>query len=128
MATITIPIPVVMEFTLDTEKIFKEVRHYNLINGKEVISQKLNISINRGHSNAQYTYSLKIWKGKKWSKQITGLFPTYDSDIFYGDTNNKTNLLLMRFSNNGSTIKAYYFKDFYTERITDFLKTFNKHY
>jgi hypothetical protein len=128
MATATIPVSDVMQFKLDTDKLFKEVKHYNLIDGKKTLSNKLNIGINRGFSNSNYTYSLKIWTGKKWSKQITGLFPTHDPDIFYGDTDNKTNFLLMRFVDNGNTLKAYYFKNFYTKRITDFLKIFKDNY
>lgn len=128
MATAKIPVPDVMQFELDTDKQFKEVRHYDLIDGKETLSKRLNIGINRGFSKALYTYSLKIRVDNKWSKQITGLFPTYDSNIFYGDIDNKTNFLVMRFTNNGNTVKAYYFTDFYTRRITDFLKIFKDNY
>jgi hypothetical protein len=128
MATATIPVPDVMQFKLDTDKQFKEVRHYNLVDGKETLSNKLNIGINRGFSKALYTYSVKIREGNKWSRQITGLFPTHDPDIFYGDTNNKKNLLLIRFIDNGTRIKAYYFTDYYTGRIADFLKIFKDNY
>lgn len=124
MATATIPAPDVMQFELDTEKIFKEVRHYYLIEGKKTLSNKINIGINRGFSKAKYTYSLKIRHINKWSKQITGLFPTHDPDLFYGDTKNKTNLLLMRFINNGETLKVYYFKGYYKKPIADFIKVF----
>jgi hypothetical protein len=128
MATITIPKPVVIEFEQDTEKIFKEVRHYNLIKGKSLFSQKLNISNNRGHSRAKYTYCLKIWKGKKWSKQLTGLFPTNYPNLFYGDTEGKKNFVIARFTKDGKRLRLYYFQNFYTRQITAFLKTFNKHY
>jgi hypothetical protein len=128
MATATIPVPDVMQFKLDTDKQFKEVRHYYLIDGKETLSNKLNIGINRGFSKAQYTYSVKKWTGKKWSNQITGLFSTNCRDLFYGDINNKQNLILMRFLDNEKRIKVYYFKNFYTKRITDFLKIFKDKY
>jgi hypothetical protein len=128
MATATIPVPDVMQFKLDTDKQFKEVRHYELIDGKETLSNKINIGINRGFSKALYTYSLKIRLGNKWSNQITGLFPTHDPDIFYGDTNGKKNLVLIRFFNDGKRLKAYYFTDYYTGRIADFLKIFKDNY
>lgn len=128
MATATIPIPVVMEFEQDTEKIFKEVRHYDLIKGKEIFSKKLNIGINRGFSKATYDYSLKIRLGNKWSKQVTGLFPTHDPDLYYGDTKNKSNLIIVRFMNNRKKLRLYYFENFYTRRLTDFLKIFKEHY
>ena len=128
MATATIPVPDVMQFKLDTDKQFKEVRHYDLIDGKETLSNKINIGINRGYSKALYTYSLKIRLGNKWSNQITGLFPTHDPDIFFGDTNGKKNLVLMRFLNDGQRLKVYYFRNFYTKRITDLLKSFKDSY
>ena len=123
----TIPTPVVMEFEQDTEKIFKEVRHYNLIAGKNLFSKKLNIGINRGFSKAKYDYSLKIRQGNKWSSQITGLFSTNDPELFYGDTMNKKNLLIARFTENGRKLRLYYFPNFHTRHITAFLKTFAKH-
>ena len=117
-----------MEFELDTDKNFKEVRHFNLIDGKDLFSEKLNISINRGFSKAKYTYSVKIWQEKKWSKQITGLYATDKPDTYYGDTINKTHLLLVKFIDNGTKIRLYHFENFYTRRIIDFLKEFKKHY
>ncbi len=128
MATVTIPIPMVMEFGQDTEKKFREVRHYDLIMGKDLFSEKLNIGINRGFSRATYDYSLKIREGNKWSKQITGLYPTHDPDIYYGDTMNKRNLVIFRFMDNGRKLRLYFFENFYTRRITDFLKTFRESY
>lgn len=124
----TIPIPVVMEFEQDTDKLYKEVRHYTLIKGKDLFSHKLNIGINRGFSKATYDYSLKIRQGNKWSKQITGLFPTYDPDIYYGDTKNKTNLIIVRFINDRRKLRLYFFQNFYTSRLTAFLNSFKKHY
>jgi hypothetical protein len=124
----TIPIPVVMDFEQDTDKIFKEVRHYDLIKGKDLFSEKLNIGVNRGFSKATYDYSLKIRRGNKWSNQITGLFPTYDPDIYYGDTKNKSNLIIARFMDNRKKLRLYFFENFYTRRMAAFLKTFKKHY
>lgn len=124
MATVTIPTPDVMRFKLDTGKIFKEVRHYNLIDGKETLSNKLNIGVNRGFSKAKYTYSVKTRQTNKWSKQITGLFPTHDIDLFYGDTINQRNLLLARFKDNGNDLVIYYFEDFYPNSLGGFLNNF----
>ena len=120
----TIRKPVVMVFEKDQAANFKEVLHFNLIEGERLLSQKLNLSINRKFSRAKYTYCLKIRKAGKWSKQITGLFPTHDPELYYGDINEKTNLVLFRFLDNGNKLKVYYFKKFYARRIRDFLKTF----
>ncbi len=121
MDAATIPVPNILRYTLDTNKLFKEVRHYNLIEGEEILSNKLNISINRGFSKAKYTYSVKKWLGIKWSKQITGLFPTHEPNIYFGDTCNRRNFLLMRFENNGTTLKVYYFKNYYPSNKTQLI-------
>lgn len=127
-ATIAVPVPIVMEFELDKTRLFKEVKHYNLVNGQELFSKKLNIGINRGFSKATYDYSLKVWRGNKWSGQITGLFPTYDSEIFYGDTNSKTNLVIVRFIDSQNKLRLYFFQNFYTRRLTEFLERFKEAY
>ncbi|SHK72185.1 hypothetical protein SAMN04488007_3665 [Maribacter aquivivus] len=120
----TIPTPEVMQFKLDTGKLFKEVRHYNLVDGKEILSNKLNIGINRGFSKAKYIYSVKIRQPNKWSKQITGLYATHDIDLFYGDTINQKNLLIARFKDNGNELVIYYFEDFYPKPLGGFLNNF----
>ncbi len=127
MSKATIPQPFVMEFKLDTGKVFKEVKHYHLIKGSNIFSEKVNISINRGYSRAYYTYSLKIWTGRKWSKQITGLFPTHHPDIFYGDTMNKKNLLLVRFFEDGKKLRFFFFKNYYTRELPTILKAIKNH-
>jgi len=128
MSTATIAKPIIMEFELDTSKNFKEVRHFNLIDGKDLFTEKLNISINRGFSKAKYTYSVKVWQGKKWSEQITGLYATEEKDIYYGDTINKTHLLLVKFIDNSTKLRLYHFENFYTRRIKEFLQIFKQHY
>lgn len=128
MTTATIPKAVEMVFEKDPMANYKEVRHFNLIQGEQLFSEKLNIGINRGFSKANYTYSLKIRIGNKWSKQITGLFPTSDACTFYGDTQNKKNLVLARFSRTGKRLRLFYFQNFYTRRMDDFLESFNDLY
>ena len=124
----TIPTPDVMQFNLDTGNLFKEVRHYNLAEGKETLSNKLNIGINRGFSKAIYKYSVKIRLANKWSKQITGLYSTHDQDLFYGDTINRKNLLLARFKDNGNQLEVCYFKDFCPTALQAFINKFNDKY
>lgn len=128
MATITVPQPIVMEFELNKSKNYITTRHFNLINDNELFSKKINISVNRSFSKALYTYYLKIWQGENWSKQLTGLFPTDDPDVFYRDTENKSHLLFVQFVKNGKILRLYHFKDFYTRRIREFLKVFKENY
>ncbi len=118
--------PSIIVFEKDKGANFKEVRHYNLITGDEVLSEKLNISINRGFSKAHYVYCLKIREGKKWSKQITGLYPTADLDVFYGDTQDKKNMVWFKFQDD--KLKVLFFPNFYTRRITDFLNFLKDNY
>jgi len=120
----TIPKPLILVFEKDQGANFKEVRHYNLIEGKHILSNKLNIGINRGFSKAKYTYSLKIRQKNKWSKQLTGLFPTHNIYWFYGNLNNKSSLLLGKFSSNGEKLTIYLFNSFYPFHLKHFIQTF----
>ncbi|WP_422858894.1 hypothetical protein ACOKFD_16305 [Flagellimonas sp. S174] len=123
-----VPVPEIMEYDLDTNRLYKEVKHFNLTDGPQLFSNRLNIGINRGFSRANYDYSLKIWQGNKWSSQITGLFPTHDPEIFYGDTRSKRNLVIVRFMNGQKKLRLYFFQNFYTRRLTEFLKVFKENY
>jgi len=122
METVNKIIPEIMYFELDTSKVFKEVKHFNLIKGGGKFSDKLNISTNRGFSNAKYSYSLKIRKGNKWSRQITGLFATYNSSLFFGDISNKTSLILVEFKEDGKRLRLLYFPRFYPKDLGEFLR------
>ncbi len=119
-----IPKAIIIDFEKDPTAKFKEVQHYNHVKGVKLFSERLNIAVNRGFSKATYTYSLKIRKNGKWSKQITGLYPTENPNFFYGDTMSKTNLILVQFCINNSKLRLFYFKNFYTIRVNDFLKNY----
>lgn len=122
----TIPKAVIIYFEKDETANFKEVEHYNLIKGSTLFSEKLNIGINRGISRAKYTYSLKIRQGNKWSKQITGLFPTIMEGVYFGDTNGKSNLVVVQFSDDGTKLRLHFFENFYTRHTTNFLNQYFK--
>ena len=124
--TATIPKAVIMDFEKDHAANFKEVRHFNLIKGSTLFSEKLNVAINRGFSRADYDYSLKMRKGKKWSNQITGLFPTKYKGVYFGDTKDKSNLVVFQFNNDSTKLRLHYFKNFYTRHTTDFLRWYFK--
>lgn len=124
MQAVTVPTPVVMEFHLSTT--YTTTRHYTLTQGCDLYTQQINLSINRGYSKALYTYSLRVRQNGKWSPQITGLFATQDPNIYYGDTENKKNLLIVRFFAHGTRLRLYHFSGFYTRRTTDFLKAFKE--
>ncbi len=113
--------PVIMEFFEISKGKYKEVRHYELIatkNGNPVLSEKVNISKDRKFSKSKASYWLKIREDNKWSKCLTGLFPTPKGMVYYGDTMNKTNLLLFKFSEMGHRLTVYFFPRFYTRDIT----------
>lgn len=128
MATIAIPVPIVMEFEQDNGVNFKEVKHYNLIQGKNLLTHKVNLSINRGFSRANYIYSLRIRQSNKWSKQITGLFSTEFPNVFHGDLNNKKHLLICHLLDNGQGLRFYLFRNYYPWHLNAFLTSFKKKY
>lgn len=106
---------------------YKEVKHYLIVevsNGNRQLPEIANISENRNFSKAK---NVDYWlKGKntnqnKFSKPITGLKPTGQPLIYYGDIPTKKDgrfkpkdLLIFRFSTNAETLTIDLYQDFYT--------------
>lgn len=125
MATI-IPLPVVMEFTLDKNKNLLSTRHYNLTKGQELFSANLNISEDRKCAKSSPKFWLKIRKQKKWSSCITGLFLTSFDDWYFGDTDNKKNQVIFHFEHD--KLRLFFFTNFYTRRIDELINTIKRKY
>ncbi len=126
MATTTIPNPLMMGFELDISKTFVSTRHYRHVKGKDLFSEKLNISKDRMCAKSSPTYWLKTWNGKKWSNWITGLFPTHYEGWFYGDTDRKKNQVIFHFE--GAKLELFYFEKFYTSRVNELVKLLQSEY
>lgn len=106
---------------------YKEVKHYLIVevsNGKRQLPEIANISENRNFSkarNVNYWLKGKDTNQKKFSRPITGLKPTGQPLIYYGDIPTKKNgrftpkhLLIFRFSTNSETLTIDLYRDFYT--------------
>lgn len=123
MATHT-PTPIVCKFLEINKGKHRTVRHYEPTIGKTekgIFSNLINLSNNRAFAKSMPQYWVKCKEGKKWSSPITGLFTTNVENIYKGDINHKTNLLLMRFSEDGSTIIAYLYLNYFTRDISALL-------
>lgn len=99
---------------------FKTTKHYliNESNGKILLSEKLNISLNRGFAKSSPNYWLSVWRNK-WTK-LTGLFYNSKYDFYIGDkghNNKKEDLIIVKFLDYQSTVIVYYFKDYYTNDL-----------
>lgn len=125
MATNNIPTPVVHTYKEINIGKYKTTQHFEVVevkNGQNYISEKLNISINRNCALSMPVYWLKAHNGKKWvTPFLTGLFKTKNPNIYYGDINKRTHLLLFVFSNNRQTLKIYFFKNYYTKDINQLM-------
>ena len=129
MATQNIPQPITHVFKEISIGKYKSTKHYELVeveNNNSYLSKKLNLSKNRNFALSMPDYWLKIRKGKKWSKYITGLFKTSIRNLYKGDHNKRQNLIIFKFSDDSTTVTVYYFKNYYTKDLSKVLPFINE--
>ncbi|MEO2062758.1 MAG: hypothetical protein ABGW97_07250 [Christiangramia sp.] len=100
---------------------YATVRHYELAlttNGNSLLSDKINIQKDRNFAKSMPDYWLKIRKGNKWTRPITGLFKTEKKNLFYGDRFKKRDMILVKFSEIHDEVTIYIFQNFYTRHIS----------
>ena len=116
----TIPTPTVHDFIEINPGKYASVKHYELqevSNGTSLLADQINISKDRKFAKSCPDYWLKIREGKKWSKPVTGLFKTRQINTFRGDSHFKKHLIILKFSDNESRVKIYYFENFFTKDL-----------
>lgn len=116
----TTPTPTVYSYTELNPGKYATVKHYELQKentGKPILSNLINIGQNRKFARSNPDYWLRIRKGKKWSKPITGLFPTSKEQIYFGDIQYKKHLILVHFQEQENKIEVYIFWNFYTPNL-----------
>lgn len=93
---------------------------YNSVNSSntQLLTETLRIELYRGKSNAKgiETY-LRLRTSTNWQtcEMVTGLRPTKNRNVFYGDrkVNGKRNLLVFEYLNNGKALKIDVYRAFY---------------
>ena len=109
--------------------IFKEikyatVKHYELAdvkNGESLLESTVQIANNRAFAKSKPMYWFTHRKNNKWvTLRLTGLFVTDKPNVFNGDIDNKTNLVLFVVND---TLKVDYYKDYFTYNIKPILIT-----
>ena len=108
--------PVIMEYYEISKGKYNGVKHFELTgtkNGNSVLSNKVNISKDRQFSKSKAKY-----------KCLTGLFPTSNGMVYFGDTERKKNLLVFIFSKSGERLTIYFYSNFYPNDIHEFIKRF----
>lgn len=119
-----IPKPIIHVFTEFNQGKYLTTKHYKLdhcINGKTLLSDEVNISKDRSFAKSTPSYWLKIRNGKKWSKNITGLFKINARMMYRGDHQFRKHLLLFHFSDNAEVLMIYFYQDYYTNDLTNVL-------
>lgn len=99
---------------------FKTTTHYCLISEhfKNQISDKINISENRGFANSKPVFWCQERKNNKWiTPRLTGLFPTFKKDVYWGCRGRYNDLILFVFKNNGELMIIYYFENYFTRNL-----------
>jgi len=123
-----IPKPIVHIYKEVNKGKYKSVRHFELvevINGQPQLSTLINISKNQNCALSMPVYWLKVKQGKNWSKCITGLFKTDFKNIYKGDVNKRTHLLVFKFDDEVDTLTVFYFKNYYTNDLSKVLPLIN---
>lgn len=109
---------------------FGSVKHFELIevsNGNSFLSNLINISKDRGFSKAKPAFWLKVRVGNKWGKpEFTGLFKTNRKNIYRGDIDNRTHLVLFKFSDDKSTLIIAIYRYYFTTDLSHLLPIFDK--
>ena len=121
--------PITHIFLEINEGKYKSVKHYELIeviNGTSQLTEQINISKDRNCAQSTPEYWLKVRNGNNWSNCITGLFKTGYNYIYKGDLQRKKHLIVIEFSNDAKTLKAYVFKDYYTTDLSNVLSFINE--
>jgi len=105
------------------------VKHYELkevINGKSLLSNSINISKDRQFSRANPDYWLKKRIGNKWSGYITGLFKTTYKNIYKGDIDNKKHLVIFKFSDDESIVTIAIYQHYFSNDLNHLFTIFDK--
>ena len=97
---------------------FKTTNHYQIVevsNGTQILSDLLNINLDRQFAKSSPKYWLSTREGNKWQR-LTGLFKTSYSPVYKGDkgqNNVKQDLIICHLADDKSSLIIYYFKDYY---------------
>ena len=125
-----IPKPITHIYKEINEGKFKTTKHYELVevNSKnQILSNLINVVVDRGFAKSAPHFWLKIRCGKRW-ENFTGLFKTSTPGIYFADkgiNNRKEDLLIVKLSNYERDMTVYYFKDYYTANLSEVLKLIN---
>ena len=127
---------------VETSDKYKEVKHFTrfCIRGNEAntrIKECANISLQRHFNKSQGVYfwykgaSINNGKRGKWSDPITGLYPTNNSLIYYGDISEKqangytrkVSFLFFVFKYDNSRMVIFEYPNYYppTNEVSDFI-------
>jgi len=107
---------------------FKTTNHYQIdevTNGKQILSDLLNINLDRQFAKSSPQYWLSTREGNKWQR-LTGLFKTSYSYFYKGDkgqNNTKQDLIISQLSEDKSTLIIYYFKNYYSNDLERVIKS-----
>jgi hypothetical protein len=121
------PTPITHIFKEINEGKFATVKHYELIevkNGKPLLEPIVQLANNRAFAKSKPLYWFTHRKQNKWvTPRLTGLFPTDKPNVFNGDINNKTNLVLFVVDEVNNTLLVDYYKDYFTYNLEPILST-----
>jgi hypothetical protein len=121
------PKPVTHIFKEINKGQYRTIKHYELSevkNGEPLLESTLQIADNRAFAKSKSMYWFTHRKNNKWViPRLTGLFATDKPNVFKGDIDNKTNLVLFAVDEVNDILKVHYDKNYSTHNITPILIT-----
>lgn len=124
------PAPLTHVYKEINEGKYRTVKHFELQevkNGKPQLKRIVQLAQNRSFAKSKPYYWFTQHDGKKWQKPfITGLFLTKVKNVYNGDVNHKSNLLLFEIDEFSKTLTVHYYKDYFTHNLSPLLNQFNK--
>ena len=107
---------------------YKTTNHFQIVevsNGEQILSDLLNLNLDRQFAKSAPQYWLSTREGNKWQR-LTGLFKTSYFYFYKGDkgqNNVKDDLIICQLSEDKSTLIVYYYEDYYTNDFERVIKS-----
>ena len=126
-----IPTPTRHLYTEINQGTFKTTQHFSLVEvtgGKQILTDLLNVNLDRKFAKSKPKVWLNIRPDKKWIR-LTGLFKTRYEHYYLGDkgkNNVKEDLIICRFSEDMDILIVYYFENYYTTDIKKVIQSINQ--
>jgi hypothetical protein len=124
------PKPVTHIFKEINKGKYATVKRFELVevkNGEPLLEPIVQLANNRAFAKSKPLYWFMHKKNNKWvTPRLTGLFSTEVNNLYKGDIDNKTNLLLFIIDEVNDTLIVHYYRSYFTYDLLTILNSFRQ--